>query len=40
MPKKAGGFGDLVIQFEIVFPSSLTPEQKEIIHAALTDEDE
>lgn len=29
MPKKSGGYGDMIIQFDVKFPSSLSPHQQE-----------
>jgi DnaJ-class molecular chaperone len=37
MPKKGGGRGDLIVRFEVVFPTKLTEEQKEILRATLTE---
>ena len=37
MPKskdEAEGFGDLVINFNIIFPTSLTNQQKQLIQSA------
>jgi DnaJ family protein B protein 4 len=31
MPKKRGGRGDVIFKFNIVFPSSLSSSQKEIL---------
>ena len=35
LPKESGGFGDLVLEFDIVFPKSLRPEQKMLLKAGL-----
>jgi len=35
MPKKEGGFGDLIIEFDIVFPKTLNEDQKEVLHEIL-----
>jgi len=34
---KTGKAGDLLLQFEVIFPTRLRPEQKEMIRQALTD---
>ena len=35
MPNETGGYGDLRIEFDIVFPERLTPEKKLLIKSAL-----
>ena len=35
MPKEDGTFGDLRIEFDIVFPERLTPEKKSMVRNAL-----
>ena len=35
MPTESGEFGDLRIEFDIVFPERLTPEKKNLIKSAL-----
>lgn len=35
LPDGMGGFGDLILHFEIKFPTSLRPEQKMLLNTAL-----
>lgn len=36
MPKKSGGHGDLVVEYHIRLPASMTPQQQQLIHEALS----